>query len=233
MSVGRRASLVRGISGMIWHAPNKERMCTAWGYISENLLNIDLDILSQTTRPKNGRVAVGCRVRVWRRPQLLADRMLAAAAAAAKAAARNDYEKATQSQGDSAYDADGALRPANAAQRGMFDGATPGTDVQRGMDSAAVPQAEAAVGTPKPSPSFLRVPPPGGPRNRDVLWQQSRVRDWYNKQAVQLTVATLIFTNFLLIVVETEIDPYPIHLQRYPKTWLVLDNAFNIIFLVR
>ena len=52
----------------------------------------------------------------------------------------------------------------------------------------------------------------------------------YTNNWVQLVVAILILTNFIVNCVEKEIDPFPQELQVHKKLWDDFDTAFNIIF---
>ena len=88
-------------------------------------------------------------------------------------------------------------------------------------------------------------------------WMQSRIADHVNTYATSsyfclrsmprpayvlpwllvvylsraVSVAALILGNFIVNIVEKEIDPYPAELQLYGQSWEDFDKFFNIIFL--
>jgi len=58
---------------------------------------------------------------------------------------------------------------------------------------------------------------------------QMGVRRLYTKPICVWLVAAVILANFLVTIIEKEIDPAYI---RFPTAWRTLDDAFNIIFLI-
>ena len=64
---------------------------------------------------------------------------------------------------------------------------------------------------------------------KDILPYQDVVRRFYQHGVVMGVFTALIVSNFLSNIIEKEIDPAS---TLYADTWLQLDNAFNIIFLV-
>ena len=62
-----------------------------------------------------------------------------------------------------------------------------------------------------------------------TLPYQDKVREVYNHGLVVTMVAGCIVANFLVNIIEKEIDPSA---TLYTQLWLDLDLAFNIIFLV-
>ena len=74
-------------------------------------------------------------------------------------------------------------------------------------------------------------PTPAFP-HEELLPHQARVHAFYRLNVVQIPIACAIVGNFLVIILEKEIDPYPVEIQRYAPTWFALDVVFNIIFLL-
>eukprot|EP00322_Chrysochromulina_rotalis_P010563 CAMPEP_0115848002 /NCGR_PEP_ID=MMETSP0287-20121206/10686_1 /TAXON_ID=412157 /ORGANISM="Chrysochromulina rotalis, Strain UIO044" /LENGTH=472 /DNA_ID=CAMNT_0003301879 /DNA_START=83 /DNA_END=1501 /DNA_ORIENTATION=- len=60
---------------------------------------------------------------------------------------------------------------------------------------------------------------------------QKEVRKFYCNPIIVWTVASIIIANFVVNILEKEIDP-DLLAPKYPSTWENLDLAFNIIFLV-
>jgi len=58
---------------------------------------------------------------------------------------------------------------------------------------------------------------------------QQRVLKFYTHPVIAWGVAVIIVVNFLINIVEKEIDPIP---SKYPGTWASFELAFNIIFLL-
>jgi len=65
----------------------------------------------------------------------------------------------------------------------------------------------------------------------DLLPHQSAVLAFYTHAYVQIPVALAIVANFIVIIVEKEIDPYPPEYQLYATFWENMDWMFNFIFL--
>eukprot|EP00322_Chrysochromulina_rotalis_P014988 CAMPEP_0115850898 /NCGR_PEP_ID=MMETSP0287-20121206/12201_1 /TAXON_ID=412157 /ORGANISM="Chrysochromulina rotalis, Strain UIO044" /LENGTH=435 /DNA_ID=CAMNT_0003304909 /DNA_START=25 /DNA_END=1332 /DNA_ORIENTATION=+ len=65
-----------------------------------------------------------------------------------------------------------------------------------------------------------------------ILKYQLDVYRFYNSTKVQWTVAFIITANFLVTIIEKEIDPYAPEQQRYRGTWEAFDATFNYMFLV-
>ena len=61
---------------------------------------------------------------------------------------------------------------------------------------------------------------------------QSTVRKFYSHNYVQGAVASVIIGNFIVTILEKEIDPYSADLQVYRVEWQALDDIFNSIFLI-
>jgi len=62
--------------------------------------------------------------------------------------------------------------------------------------------------------------------------KQQQVYDFYQSTHTQIFVAVLIGANFLVNVIQKEIDPYPEEYRRYRQLWQDLEDAFNVIFLI-
>jgi len=62
-----------------------------------------------------------------------------------------------------------------------------------------------------------------------TLPMQVEVRRVYTNPIAVWSVAGFILANFLVSIIEKEVDPSYI---RFPRTWNALDTAFNIIFLI-
>lgn len=60
---------------------------------------------------------------------------------------------------------------------------------------------------------------------------QTQVRRWYTWSPCVALVAFIIIANFVINIVQAEIDPDSLNLM-YGETWDVLDTTFNVIFLV-
>ena len=60
---------------------------------------------------------------------------------------------------------------------------------------------------------------------------QDAVQDFYNNKWIVMLVASVIIANFVVNILEKEIDPDIKHLK-YADTWDNLDLAFNIIFII-
>jgi hypothetical protein len=65
-----------------------------------------------------------------------------------------------------------------------------------------------------------------------ALPHQEYVREVYNLPQCQILVALVIVANFVVSMVEKEIDPYPEELQFYHPTWFALDQIFTWTFLL-
>ena len=65
-----------------------------------------------------------------------------------------------------------------------------------------------------------------------VLPMQDAMREFYERQSVQVVVAVLIVLNFCATIAEKEIDPYPRDLQVWPELWHALDMSFTLCFVV-
>lgn len=63
------------------------------------------------------------------------------------------------------------------------------------------------------------------------LWHQQTVKIAYEAGSVQRAVALLIVTNFLLTIIEKEIDPFEPHLQFYYPMWRAVDTFFTWTFV--
>ena len=96
---------------------------------------------------------------------------------------------------------------------------------------------QAYAGTPG-SPDSARRSGGGGSKSllcascEDKLPYQSAVRTVYQRGATQSLVAVLIVANFIVTVVEKEIDPYAEDLQFHRRAWFLLDQLFTWAFLV-
>jgi len=102
-------------------------------------------------------------------------------------------------------------------------GKTPGkTSLTSTQDSARDPNE---IQKPLKYPKLNRFCEAG--ENRLPL--QRHVLKVYQHPIVVFTVAALIMANFLINIIEKEIDPSSV---KYKETWESLDVAFNIIFLV-
>lgn len=65
------------------------------------------------------------------------------------------------------------------------------------------------------------------------LPHREKVYDFYQTNAVQYFIATVIIVNFIAIILEKEFDPYPVEFQRYYTTvWDPIDTVCNWIFLL-
>ena len=101
-----------------------------------------------------------------------------------------------------------------------------------GAAAATVLATQQGPGSPPPSP------PKKGRRPsfaQPVKWlpHRERVKEFYDWKPVQYLVASVILLNFLVIVVEKEIDPYPEEIyKRFPATWQTLDDLCNIFFML-
>ena len=50
---------------------------------------------------------------------------------------------------------------------------------------------------------------------------------------MQRGVALVILVNLFAIIVEKEVDPYPLEYQRrYRPVWEVMDSVCNVIFII-
>ena len=65
----------------------------------------------------------------------------------------------------------------------------------------------------------------------EILPHQSQVRQAYNNHYVQLFVAGLICTNFVVSILEKEVDPFERELQQFPQLWVGLDWMFTSLFV--
>jgi len=54
----------------------------------------------------------------------------------------------------------------------------------------------------------------------------------YNNYWVQMIIASMIVGNFVVNIIEKEIDPYEVEYQQYEGHWRAFDYAFNVIFLI-
>ena len=54
----------------------------------------------------------------------------------------------------------------------------------------------------------------------------------YNLKGVQIFIALVILVNFLCIILEKEVDPYPKENQLSHATWYGIDSVCNVIFLI-
>ena len=77
---------------------------------------------------------------------------------------------------------------------------------------------------PKPKPK----PPP---KPVDWLPHRDKALKIYQNKYLQLFIALIIIGNFLAIVTEKEIDPYPPERQFYPAVWISIDDFCNWIFV--
>ena len=66
----------------------------------------------------------------------------------------------------------------------------------------------------------------------DKLPYQAAVRTAYERGATQGLVAVLIVANFIVTVIEKEIDPYAEDLQFHRRAWFLLDQLFTWAFVV-
>jgi len=65
------------------------------------------------------------------------------------------------------------------------------------------------------------------------LWPKRELaRKIYTNSWLQMFVAGLILGNFLVNIIEKEIDPFPAELQHYTTTWESFDAFFNLAFFV-
>ena len=63
------------------------------------------------------------------------------------------------------------------------------------------------------------------------VWRgQERALKVYQNKWVQMLVAGMILGNFVVNIIEKEIDPFPAEMQLYKRYWDDFDTAFNIIF---
>jgi len=60
---------------------------------------------------------------------------------------------------------------------------------------------------------------------------RAEVQSVYEHRYVQRSVAFVILFNFIAIVVEKQIDPYPPEYQSYPNTWARIDDVCTVVFL--
>jgi len=76
---------------------------------------------------------------------------------------------------------------------------------------------------------------------KEKLPHQARVRELYTRQSTQMAVAVLIGLNFLINVLEKELDPASMFGDsvglstgptKYPAVWSAFEDTFNIIFLI-
>jgi len=71
-------------------------------------------------------------------------------------------------------------------------------------------------------------------RDMHVQWlpYREKVRNFYEHRGVQQTVAFVILLNFIAIVVEKSIDPYPQQYQVHTAVWLTIDDVCTVFFIV-
>ena len=69
---------------------------------------------------------------------------------------------------------------------------------------------------------------------RSVRWlpYNAEIKSLYERPATQWAVACVIVVNFIVIIIEKEIDPYKKSHQAEPALWATIDNVCNVIFLV-
>ena len=87
--------------------------------------------------------------------------------------------------------------------------------------------------SPKAAPPMIIADPMPKLPNRpleEILPHQFAVYAFYRKDFIQVPIAFVIAANFLVTILEKEIDPFRI--QKYPNVWLVLDYVFNSIFIL-
>ena len=66
----------------------------------------------------------------------------------------------------------------------------------------------------------------------NTLPYQQGVKEFYTSTNIQVLVAIIITANFVVTIVEKEVDPYPKDNQQYAGLWRMLSIMFNILFLV-
>lgn len=70
---------------------------------------------------------------------------------------------------------------------------------------------------------------PRASQSSQSLPHQRSVSRWYNSDAVQILVASIIILNFLANIVEKQIDPYA---EKYDDTFRIFELIFNILFTI-
>ena len=66
----------------------------------------------------------------------------------------------------------------------------------------------------------------------NTLPYQQHVKEFYTSTNLQVLVAVIITANFVVTIVEREIDPYAKDHQQHAGLWRALSNMFNCLFLV-
>jgi hypothetical protein len=67
---------------------------------------------------------------------------------------------------------------------------------------------------------------------RESLPHQRAVNRFYESRSVVLLVAALILANFIVNIIEAEVDPGVLGVKLHGRLWDGLDAAFNIVFLL-
>ena len=100
---------------------------------------------------------------------------------------------------------------------------------QRALSGATGPPAAAPAAAPAVAQQAELEKRPFG---LEFMPLQSTVRKFYSHNYVQGAVASVIIGNFIVTILEKEIDPYSADLQVYRVEWQALDDIFNSIFLI-
>ena len=97
--------------------------------------------------------------------------------------------------------------------------------------AATVLQTDGPSSPPKPPSPQSKKRRPSFTQPVPWLPHREKVKEFYDTKLVQYTVASVILINFLAIIVEKEVDPYPEEIyKRYAATWQTIDDICNIFF---
>ena len=97
--------------------------------------------------------------------------------------------------------------------------------------AATVLQTDGPSSPPKPPSPQSKKRRPSFTQPVPWLPHREKVKAFYDTKLVQYTVASVILINFLAIIVEKEVDPYPEEIyKRHAATWQTIDDICNIFF---
>ena len=95
----------------------------------------------------------------------------------------------------------------------------------------AIDEDAESDGRVSPTPASGQNGGSGGDDGPPIYWKhQLAVYRFYNRQSVQIAVAAIIVTNFIVTITEKEIDPFPTAQKKYADLWKVADLTFNVLF---
>ena len=149
---------------------------------------------------------------------------------------RRRERRRQQAMGDSAEDGDASPASMQAALGGDEHAAElrSSRDLPKGLGATA---ASGAVGTEAAASAPAAESPDGKVRDYPEFVDgglpfQESVYDMYNHPYIQLPVAFVIASNFVVTILEKELDPYPVANQQNAQLWKNLDMMFNILFTI-